>query len=303
MPAPTTDAVAVIGLGQMGSAMIARLHERGVDVIGWDVDAAARQRVSGQGIAVADSMARALAGRSYVLTSLPNADTVRAAWLGSHAAEGARGVAGLAEPGAVCIELSTIEPSAMMEIASHAAGHGLVVLDCPVSGGPVEARAGTLVMMVGGDPAMMERATPLLASLGTTIRHTGGIGTAKVVKIVNNMMAMGNLLIACEAFALGEAAGVDAATLFDVLAESGGTSRTFTKRFPNALRDDYAPRFKLQLAEKDLALGQSLARSEQIRTPACAQVRELFTQALQQGYGGQDAVALLAMYRQWARRQ
>jgi 3-hydroxyisobutyrate dehydrogenase len=289
--------VAVVGLGQMGSALSANLRERGVDVLGWDVDAATRQRVASQGIAVAGSLAEALAGRQFVLSSLPNAAIVRSAWLDSD------GVVALADPGTVCIELSTIEPSAMKEIAEGAIKRGLFVLDCPVSGGPVEARAGTLIVMVGGEMAVMERARPLLKLLGPTIRHTGEIGTAKVVKIVNNMMAMGNLVIACEAFSLGEAAGVDPATLFEVLAESGGRSQTFTKRFPHALRDDYAPRFKLELAEKDLALGLSMAQSEGIRTPAVAQVRELFSKALDEGYRGQDAVALLAMYRSWARQR
>src|SRR5690606_31287876 len=185
----------------------------------------------------------------------------------------------------------------------HALARGLRVLDCPVSGGPVEARAGKLIVMVGGEAAVMEQARPLLQALGPTIRHTGGVGTAKVVKIVNNTMAMGNLLVACEAFSLGEAMGVDATTLFDVLSESGGRSMTFTKRFPPALKGDFEARFKLELAEKDLALGLSMARELGVQAPAATLVRDLFGQAVAQGYGGKDAVALLAMYRGKVREQ
>ncbi|ANN77601.1 hypothetical protein BAU07_11230 [Bordetella flabilis] len=286
--------VAMVGLGQMGSAMAARLAQSGCHVRGWDVDVAARTRAAGMGLQVAETLRQALAQCDAVLTSLPDARAVRAAWL----EEG--GIVASAEPSSVCIDLSTIEPGVMVEVAQGAAARGLAVLDCPVSGGPVEARAGTLVMMVGGHAATVARMEPVLKRLGGTLCHTGDVGTAKVVKIVNNMMAMGNLLVACEAFSLGVTAGVDAATLFAVLAESGGTSRTFTKRFPHALKNDFDPRFKMELGEKDLALGVALGRAQQVPLPAASLVREMFGLALLQGHAGRDVVALLAMYQDWA---
>jgi 3-hydroxyisobutyrate dehydrogenase-like beta-hydroxyacid dehydrogenase len=286
--------VTMVGLGQMGSAMAARLAETGCDVLGWDIDAHVRARTAQQGIAVARSLREALDRRSVVLTSLPNADAVRGAWLGKE------GVAALAGVQAVCIDLSTIEPDAMRTVAQAAADKGLAVLDCPVSGGPLEARAGKLILMAGGDPAVIERVAPVLRLLGETLMHTGAVGTAKVVKIVNNMMAMGNLLVASEAFSLGVSAGVDPARLFEVLAESGGRSQTFTKRFPNALRGDFEPRFKMELGEKDLALGVALERTQGVPAPAASLVREMFGLALLEGHRGRDVVALLDMYRRWA---
>lgn len=283
--------VAVIGLGQMGSAMALNLKDKGFDVVGWDIVPAVRERIASQGMPVGATLADALKGRGYVLSSLPNGATVKESWLGSEA------MVELADVDATLIDLSTIEPSVMREVASSATGRGLKVLDCPVSGGPVEARAGKLIIMVGGDIGVMEQTLPLLKALGSTIRHTGDVGSAKVVKVVNNTMAMGNLLVACEAFSLGEALGVESATLFDVLSESGGRSMTFTKRFPPALKGDFKPRFKLELAEKDLALGLSMARELGMQVPAATLVRDLFGQALEEGYRGQDAVALLAMYR------
>jgi 3-hydroxyisobutyrate dehydrogenase len=286
--------VAMIGLGQMGFAMAARLGQAGCEVSGWDLDPDARARAGEAGVRVAGSLGDALAGCDAILTSLPDAQAVRAAWLG----EG--GIVAMADPGSVCVDLSTIEPAAMQEVARGAAARSLAVLDCPVSGGPVEARAGTLVVMAGGEAAIVSRMAPLLGLLGPTLCHTGGVGTAKVVKIVNNMMAMGNLLVACEAFSLGVSAGVDPATLFAVLAESGGTSRTFTKRFPHALKGDFEPRFRMELAEKDMALGVALGRTQRVPLPAASLVREMFGMALLQGHGGKDAVALLAMYQDWA---
>jgi 3-hydroxyisobutyrate dehydrogenase-like beta-hydroxyacid dehydrogenase len=116
---------------------------------------------------------------------------------------------------------------------------------------------------------------------------------------VNNMMSMANVLVASEAFALGVAAGVDAKTLFDVLSVSGGRSHHFLKRFPNALKGDFAPGFKMELGEKDLALGIELGRTLRLPTPVASATRELFALALAEGFRGQDIVALLEMYRKW----
>ena len=110
----------------------------------------------------------------------------------------------------------------------------------------------------------------MLQLLGADWKHTGGIGTAKVVKLVNNMMSMGNVLVAAEAFALGVAAGVEPQKLYDVLSVSGGRSHHFTKRFPNALKGDFSPGFKMELGEKDLALAVELGRTMKMPTPSAS---------------------------------
>ncbi|MGP1613853.1 MAG: NAD(P)-dependent oxidoreductase, partial [Pollutimonas bauzanensis] len=209
-------AVAVVGLGKMGSAMALRLRECGLDVLGWDVDACVRARVALDDIPVAASLSDALSKRDFILTSLPDSAAVRSVWLSPD------GLIALADPDSICIDLSTIEPETIRQAARAALPRNIDMLDCPVSGGPVEARSGTLVVMAGGAADVIERAQPVLGCLGGALHHTGGIGTAKVVKIINNMMAMGNLLIACEAFSLGMTAGVEPGCLFSVLAECGG---------------------------------------------------------------------------------
>lgn len=291
----TAQRIAVLGLGQMGSGMALRLVDAGYAVRGFDIEPTARDAVRTQGIETTDGIADALDGCAAVLTSLPDPRAVRAAWL---AAGGLVESAGL---GTLCIELSTIDPATMREVGAAAAARGLAVLDCPVSGSPKEARSGQLVLIAGGEDAVLERARPILTQLGSSVQRTGGVGTAKAVKIVNNMMSMGNVLVAAEAFALGEAAGVDPETLFSVLSQSGGRSHHFQKRFPNALKGDFRPGFKLELGEKDLALAVELGRQMRMPTPAASAVRELYALALAEGFRGQDIVAMLALYRRWAR--
>ena len=94
--------------------------------------------------------------------------------------------------------------------------------------------------------------------------------------------------------------GVEPDKLYDVLSASGGRSHHFTKRFPNALKGDFSPGFKMELGEKDLALGIELGRSVRLPTPTASTVRELYAVALAQGFRGRDIVALLAMYQDWA---
>lgn len=290
-----SERIAVIGMGQMGSAMAARLSEAQFDVVGYDINEATRQSLMDQGVNMADSLSAALSGRTTVLSSLPDPNAVKGAWMG----EG--GIIALAEPGSMLVELSTIDPDTMREVGAAATAHGHQVLDCPVSGSPTEAATGKLILLVGGEAPTLERAGSLFDVLGQTWQHTGEVGTAKVVKIVNNMMSMGNVLVASEAFSLGVAAGVDPQKLFDVISVSGGRSHHFTKRFPNALQDNFEPGFKMELGEKDLSLGVELGRAMKMPTPTTSLAREMYALALAEGYWGKDIVALMDMYRQWAK--
>jgi 3-hydroxyisobutyrate dehydrogenase len=291
-----TEKIAVIGMGQMGSGMARRLKAKGHDVMGYDISTQTRQALRNEGFAMADSAQAAIAGRGIVLTSLPDPNAVRAAWLGDG------GLVEITPKGTLVLELSTIDPNTMKEVGAAAAARGIDVVDCPVSGGPNEAVAGKMVLICGGEEAALKRAEPILALLGETWRHTGPVGTAKAVKLVNNVMAMGNVLIAAEAFAMGTAAGVEPDKLFEVLSVSGGRSFHFLKRFPNALKGDYRPGFKMELGEKDLALAADFARALRMPTPATELVRSMMAIALAEGYRGQDIVALHDMYVRWGKR-
>jgi len=289
------ERIAVIGLGQMGGAIATRLHSQGHEIIGYDSNAATCRDFAARGIAVAESIADAAGQSGVVLTSLPNSSAVQAVWTG------ADGLATCVGPGTLCVELSSIDPQTMQAVGRILAARGAEIVDCPVSGSPQEALGGKLVLIAGGEPAAVERARPILTRLGETVRYAGPIGTAKVVKIVNNMMSMANILSASEAFALGERAGVNPDVLLDILSVSGGRSSQFLKRFPWAVKGDFAPRFKMELGEKDLSLGVDLGRAVGMPTPVASLTRELYALAMAQGLRGKDIVALLQMYEQWGR--
>lgn len=288
--APLT--IGVVGLGLMGGGMAARLVERGHAVSGYDPDPHARRRAAGAGVRVCGSVA-AVSAADHVLTSLPTSELVREVWLGRD------GLMAHARPGCCLIEVSTIDPQTMRDL-SAARRERVAVVDAPVSGGPPQARAGTLTFIVGGTDTDVRRARPVLAELAGVVHHAGPVGAGKVVKLINNVMSMTNTLVAAEAFALGAAAGVEPQRLYDILSVSGGSSAQFVKRFPDAIAGNFEPGFTMALGAKDLTLALDLARSTGSPVPMTAAARELYALAMNLGYATKDMVAFVDLFRRWS---
>jgi 3-hydroxyisobutyrate dehydrogenase len=300
LPTDSQGTVTVVGLGAMGGAVAGHLVSSGYQVNGYDPNPEAGRRATANRVSTFDDPATAVAHAEFVITSLPDPAAVRSAWEGDGGIN--RGIIASVAPGTVLVELSTIDPRTMSTIGESARQAGHRVIDCAVSGGPDEAAAGTLGLLVGADDADLEYTRSLLDTIGISIVHTGPIGTGKIVKLVNNMMSMGNVLVAAEAFEVGVAAGVDAQRLYDVLAASGGSSNHFVKRFPWVIADDRRSRFSISLADKDLGLAMELARSVGIPSPTTSMVRTMYTLAIAEGMAQEDIVALTRLYRRWRRR-
>jgi 3-hydroxyisobutyrate dehydrogenase len=290
----TTERIGFIGLGAMGGAMAGHLVRSGYAVTGFDVSAERGEAAVRAGVTRAASAAEAAEGADVVMSSLPHPAAVRATYLGSD------GVLSRARAGAVLVDLSTIDPDTWKDVAGAAAAQGLQCLDAPVSGGPTEAATGALIFLVGGDAPVLERCRPILATLGTEIHHVGPLGSAQVVKIVNNVMSMGNVAVAAEAMVLGVKAGMDPQRLFDILSTSGGRSHHFLKRFPNVLAGDFAPRFSIALSRKDLGLAARMAESLGVPMLTTSVVRQVYEVAAAAGLDGQDMASVTALFERWA---
>jgi 3-hydroxyisobutyrate dehydrogenase-like beta-hydroxyacid dehydrogenase len=280
--------VSILGLGLMGGSMCERLLEEGLRPRVFDVDPARVSRLASLGAEA--STAEGVAEGDVLLTSLPSDAVVESALLSSGLVASLRG--------RVLVELSTILPPTMEKVAAAAAEHGVAVVDCPVSGGPVEARAGTLTLLVGADDDAWRRAEPVLARLGTAER-VGRPGQGKAIKLVNNVMAMGNMVIAAEAFALGEKLGLDPSRMFDVLSRSGGRSHHFLKRMPYVLERDFTARFALALGEKDLRLALDMAHQADYVMPATSTVHQMYEIGRARGLEGEDIAAIVKLYEEW----
>jgi 3-hydroxyisobutyrate dehydrogenase-like beta-hydroxyacid dehydrogenase len=285
--------VGFVGLGNMGGAMVEAILKGGYRVSVYDIDPAAAAALEPLGARETPGPRSLAAQADVILTSLPDARAVRAVYLGEE------GLISGARPGTVLVELSTIDPATIEEIERAVSERGAALLDVPVSGSPAEARRGELVLTAGGDREALEAVEPVLKCLGRTVQYVGPAGAAKIVKIVNNMMTMGNVLVAAEAFSIGVKAGIDPDLLFEVLSRSGGRSHHFTKRFPNALAGDFKPGFSVALGEKDLGLALELSRSLGMPSPTTGLVRQMYRIAMSEGLSSEDIVAVLKLFEKW----
>jgi 3-hydroxyisobutyrate dehydrogenase len=284
----------VLGLGNMGGQMARRLAATGHAVTGYDIDARRARQLASEGVTTVESPAQVTDVSDFVLSSLPDPAAVRLNYLGEH------GVLGKVRKGMTLIDLSTIDPDTWREVAAAARTRGVDCLDAPVSGGPAEAGSGRLVFIIGGEAAVLERCRPVLSVLGGEIHHAGPLGAGHTVKIVNNIMSMGNVAVAAEAMVLGVKAGLDPQRLFDILSTSGGRSFHFLKRFPNVLAGDLAPRFSIALSRKDMGLALALAARLETPMLVASTVRQVYEAACAQGLGGLDMAAVTTLYEQWA---
>jgi 3-hydroxyisobutyrate dehydrogenase len=286
--------IGFLGMGTMGAPMARRLVQNGFTVTGYDVSAARCEAASKAGVTVAKSPAAAAEGADVILSSLPNPQAIRSAYLG------ADGAVPVLRPGAILVDMSTIDPNTWREVADAASARGADSLGAPVSGGPAEAGSGRLVFLVGGEATVLDRARPVLETLGSEIHHLGPLGAGHIVKLVNNVMSMCNVAVAAEAMVLGVKAGMDPQRLFDVLSTSGGRSHHLLKRFPNVLAGDFTPHFSIALSRKDLSLALQMAENLGVPMLATSAVRQIYEAAAAQGLDTLDMAAVTTLYEQWA---
>jgi 3-hydroxyisobutyrate dehydrogenase-like beta-hydroxyacid dehydrogenase len=205
-----------------------------------------------------------------------------------------------ARAGMIFIDVSTTDPESWREVAKAAKAKGVDCLDAPVSGGPADAGSGKLIFLIGGEADVLERSRPLLSALGHEIHHIGPLGSGQILKIVNNVMSVGNVAVAAEAMVLGVRAGLDPQRLYDILSTSGGRSHHFIKRFPNVLAGDFTPYFGINLSRKDVALGLNMAASLGLPMPVTSAVRQTYDTAHAEGFGSLDMAGVISLYEKWA---
>lgn len=286
--------VGLVGLGNIGGGMCRRLLDRGYRVYGFDVSQAAKAAAETSGAVILGSPAEVAEATHATVTSLPNSAIV------FDACTGPKGWLEGAGVGDTLIETSTIEPAAVRRLAEAVQVKKARLLDVALSGEPPQAAAGELVFQVGGDDDTFSEQQALLEAMSRKINRTGGIGTAKIVKLVNNLMSIGNIAVAAEAFVLGVKCGMDPKRLFGILSVSGGRSAHFNHDFPAVLDGDYTPGFKTSLAVKDLRLILDLASSQEYPTRLAQVVEGLYAEAVERGSADEHFTAVVKIYEDQA---
>jgi 3-hydroxyisobutyrate dehydrogenase len=203
------------------------------------------------------------------------------------------------KPGMLVIDMTSGQPGRTREIAAMLAGHGVAMIDCPVSGGVPRAKSGQLAIMVGGPAAEIDRAEPVLKAMGTSIYRCGDIGAGQAMKALNNLVSAGGYLIGVEALLIGQRFGLDPITMVDVLNASSGMNNSTQKKFKEyVLSRRFDAGFGLDLMVKDLSIALEVGRETITPAPFSALCREMWLAASTSLGPGVDHTALAKMLEQ-----
>jgi 3-hydroxyisobutyrate dehydrogenase len=291
-----STAIGFIGIGTMGRPMAINLLKAGHRLTVYDVRAEAAQSLAEHGATVAGSAREAAAAGDVVISMLPASAHVMAAMFGE---EGV--IAGL-RPGTIVADMSTIDPGTARRVAEAVEAAGSRMIDAPVSGGDKGAIAGTLTIMVGGDPGVLGEVRDILGAMGTNVIHCGASGMGQTVKLCNNLILGIGMVAIAEGFALGTRAGVDPALLYDVLTKSTSRSWVMETRPPvpglvpgNPINDDYAPGFMTDLMHKDLGLALTAGNELHVPLTLTALAHQLYGMTSAKGLGRKDFSSVARM--------
>lgn len=286
-----TGRVAVIGLGSMGLGMAQSLVRAGFSVSGYDISAAALERLADAGGQAAATPAKAATDADVIVTVVVNAAQTLDVLFGRD------GAAAAAKEGAVVVSSATMAPADAETLATRLGEAGLFLLDAPISGGAARAATGELTVMASGPSEAFEKAAGVLDAVAAKVHRLGdraGIGAS--VKMVNQLLAGVHIAAACEAITLASKLGLDLETVYEVITGSAGNSWMFENRVPHVLKGDYSPLSSIEIFVKDLGIIQDMARTERYPAPLAAAALQMYLAAAGAGMGRDDDSSLARVY-------
>lgn len=263
--------IGFIGLGNVGHKLASNLLNHGQDLMVRDLDRAAAEDLIAQGATWADSGKDMAEACDVIITCLPSPK------VSAQVMEAEDGViAGMSE-GKVWLEMSTTDDAEVKRVGALVAAKGGMAMDSPVSGGCHRAATGNIAIFAGGERAAFDKVMPILSILGGDIVHTGGIGTASVLKVITNYLAGVQLVSTGEAFMVAKKAGIDLAVAYDAIRVSSGNSFVHETEGQLILNGSYNINFTMDHEVKDVTLFDDLAKSLDVPvelSPVCVAAME-----------------------------
>lgn len=248
--------IGFIGLGKMGHGMAGRYLDAGFTVAVWNRSRSKADDLIARGAQWSTSPEDAAIDADAVVTMVADDEASRRVWLGTD------GAAANMKAGTLAIECSTVSHRHALEMARELNARGLIYIDCPVTGLPEAAAAGKLTLLVGADPADLDKARPYLAPIGTTIRHFGAVGSGTVFKLINNLMGAVQIASLAEGIAIAEQAGLDMTLVAEALSTGAVASPQVIRHSRRMVERDFSgATFTAALRHKDAAYAVALAES------------------------------------------
>lgn len=287
-----SERLGFVGLGIMGRGMVRNLLKAGYGVRVWNRTASRADALVADGATAAASPRDVAEHADIVFICVSDTPDVEAVIFG------ADGLAAGMRQGGLIIDMSTISPQATQQFARKLAEGGIAMLDAPVSGGSEGAERGTLSIMIGGDAAQVERARPYFEAMGKTITHVGPNGAGQTVKLVNQILVVGNMLAVSEALIFAQASGLDLEKTLEAVAGGAAGSWMLSNRGSQAIKRDFRPGFTIDLQQKDLRL--ALAAADAVGAPVIATslISNLYRTLQAAGLGSEGNHALIKALEQ-----
>jgi 3-hydroxyisobutyrate dehydrogenase-like beta-hydroxyacid dehydrogenase len=281
------DTVGWIGTGRMGSALVTRLLDAGVDVWAYNRTRSKADPLAARGAKIVDTPAE-LAGRDIVFTMVSGPSDVREVTFGSD------GVMSRSDTRpSIIVDSTTIDSETSSRLRSDAADLGTAVLAAPVSGNPKVVSSGQLTAAVSGPPEAYARARPYVELFGRKVTYVGEGDEARLVKICHNLLLGVVTQTLAEILVLAEADGVSRADLMEFINDSVMGSTFSQYKTPALVNLDYTPTFTWPLLRKDFELGLAAGRELDVPLPTSALVHQIDTAGIGLGYGDLDFAAML----------
>ena len=284
------ETVALIGAGIMGQAIATRLLSCGHALAVFDIDKDKVAALVQKGATAAANPAAAARAADYVILSLNHADIVAKAVFGGD------GIASVATPAKLLIDMSSIDPAATAEMAARLKSQtGMAWVDCPLSGGVPGALAGKLTIMAGGEAADFERARAVMKDLSANYTLMGGSGAGQTTKLVNQLFCALAFQAVAEAVKLAEAGGVDPASIPAALAGGRADGRIMQEFMAKFAARDFAPTGSLGNMLKDLDSIQAFALKTKTPLPLTSAVTDLHRILIAMGLGSKDNAEVMRL--------
>jgi 3-hydroxyisobutyrate dehydrogenase len=282
--------VGIVGVGNMGGSMAARLLEWGWCVQVCDIDPAKIRFLEEKGAAARTNAAQAAINSVALIVCVVDAAQTQEVLFGPG------GAATAMQPGQAVLLCPTVAPQDVEDVAARLAERGIGVIDTPMSGGPARARDGSMSLMVACADAVFERCRALIEALSSKVfRISQRPGDGARTKLVNNLLAGINLAGAAEAMAMAQRMGLDLGRTLEVIEQSSGQSWIGSDRMRRAIAGDYEPRAHVTLLRKDTWLAVEAARAAGFDGPLGSAARDVFARAADAGLGTLDDAALFRL--------
>jgi len=291
-----SQAIGFIGLGHMGSLMAANLAAAGFPLVVHDRRRDAASGLLERGAVWADSPAAVARAAQIVCTSLPGPNEMEAVFSGD------AGLRVAMTSGSLLVDFTTNSPVLVRRMHAELQAAGASLLDAPVSGGVSGARTRRLTVQVGGDATDVARARPVLDAVADTVLHVGGVGCGNICKLMHNCAVFCADLALIECLTAGIKAGVNPSTMITLFQKSGiGRNHDLQVSLPATLfRGDFAPRFAMHTALKDMNLAIELAGAAGVPMRLAALCQAEMAEAVTRGWGEQDHAIFLTLQEERA---